>query len=146
MNLRPNVGFIIMNSTGLFFAGVRTTPKGAWQLPQGGIEEDEAPETALIREMEEETGINKDFKILAKSIGTYEYLVSINRNGIDYDGQKQIWFLIDFFGSDEDIKLGDEFSTWAWLNKEEIIIRAVDIKKPIYEKVFLEFSEHLIKY
>jgi len=53
---RPNVGIILCNDAGRVFWAKR---KGAnsWQFPQGGIDSDEDPETAMYRELWEETGL-----------------------------------------------------------------------------------------
>ena len=58
LKYRKNVGMVLINSQGYIFAGKRIDNNtGAWQMPQGGIDEGEAPETAALRELTVETGI-----------------------------------------------------------------------------------------
>ena len=55
---RPCVGIMLCNTQGGIFAGQRLdSAQDAWQMPQGGVEKDEDPKAAAIRELEEETGI-----------------------------------------------------------------------------------------
>ena len=59
---RPNVAAVILSSAYprecRFFIAHRLDIKGAWQFPQGGIDEGESPKAALFRELEEEIGTN----------------------------------------------------------------------------------------
>ena len=54
---RPCAGVVLFNHKGEVFVGRRIDGhKDAWQLPQGGIEQDEEPKNAAIRELKEEIG------------------------------------------------------------------------------------------
>ena len=56
---RKNVGLMIINWQKKIFMGQRIKGR-AWQMPQGGIDGNETPEQAAIRELYEETGITKE--------------------------------------------------------------------------------------
>ena len=56
---RAGAGAMIVNDEGHVLAIERADIAGAWQLPQGGLDEDEEPLDAAYREIAEETGIEK---------------------------------------------------------------------------------------
>ncbi|MEE3098956.1 MAG: RNA pyrophosphohydrolase, partial [Pseudomonadota bacterium] len=66
---RPCVGLMILNREGAIFVGQRLDFRSdAWQMPQGGIDQGEAPLEAALRELWEETGITRDkVTLLAES-------------------------------------------------------------------------------
>jgi putative (di)nucleoside polyphosphate hydrolase len=57
---RPNVAAILQRENGDIFVAERISVPGAWQFPQGGIDEGEDAETALFRELAEEIGIKRE--------------------------------------------------------------------------------------
>ena len=72
------MGMMILNHYKEILVGRRIDhPSGFWQMPQGGIDENEDPEQAVWREMEEEIGTNK-----AK-------LIKISKQWIKYDIPKE---------------------------------------------------------
>ncbi|KAG5531502.1 hypothetical protein RHGRI_026199 [Rhododendron griersonianum] len=72
---RPNVGVCLINSDNQVFVASRLNVPGAWQMPQGGIEEGEEPTAAAIRELQEETGI-VSVEIIAEQLSGFSVLVS----------------------------------------------------------------------
>src|SRR3981189_3736380 len=62
---RPNVGIALFNASGRVLIGRRFRDDGPeiilpgfeWQMPQGGIDGDEKPPEAAMRELWEETGV-----------------------------------------------------------------------------------------
>ncbi|MBQ3368551.1 NUDIX domain-containing protein [bacterium] len=143
MNLRQNAAAVIENSEGLILACERRNIRGAWQVPQGGIDEDEGAEDAVLREVREETGIESKFlKIIAKS-SKVSYLfprsVSWKTNKGKYDGQEQVYFHLKI--ADSGWKLAEEteeFVAFEWITKREMIERIVPFKKDCYIKAFKE--------
>jgi putative (di)nucleoside polyphosphate hydrolase len=153
LDYRKNVGMILTNAKGHIFAGKRLDNKtDAWQMPQGGIDEGEAPETAAFRELTEETGIHpSNAQILGSTAGWLFYDIPVELipqlwNG-QFRGQKQKWFAFEFLGEDSDINIATEepeFSEWAWKSKDDLLSSIVPFKVEVYQKVFLELG-HLIK-
>ncbi|MCA8867130.1 MAG: RNA pyrophosphohydrolase [Rhodobacteraceae bacterium] len=145
---RPCVGIMICNRAGQIFAGQRIDSSlDAWQMPQGGVEENEEPRHAALRELEEETGIpSYAVEILAETSDwiPYDlphYLVPKLWKG-RYRGQKQRWFLMRFIGDDGLINIQTqhpEFNRWCWLPPEELLGRIVPFKRDTYERVIREF-------
>ena len=66
---RPNVGIVLVNSRNEVFWGKRIR-EHSWQFPQGGIKNGETPEQAMLRELEEETGLKPDSEIVTRGFGT----------------------------------------------------------------------------
>ena len=60
---RPCAGIMVLNRAGLVFIGRRSSgpehidATHVWQMPQGGIDENEDPYQAALRELYEETNI-----------------------------------------------------------------------------------------
>lgn len=148
VNLRQNVAAVIENSEGLILACERRNIRGAWQLPQGGIDEGESAEEAVLREVREETGIDSKFlKIVAKSSKVsylFPHTVNWKSNKGKYDGQEQVYFRIKIADSGWELAENtEEFVSFEWITKEEMIRRIVPFKKDCYIKAFSElFGEN----
>lgn len=146
---RSNVGIMMVNKTGYIFVGQRLdNNQNAWQMPQGGIDAGEDPETAAYRELLEETGVNQqNVRFLASSSRWLSYdlpedLIPTLWNG-KFRGQKQKWFLFKFLGKNGDINIATEhpeFSKWKWISKENLLEEIVPFKKSVYENVLKEFK------
>ena len=113
---RPCVGIMVLNRAGLVWIGRRpdapAEPEGPgawWQMPQGGIDADEDPAKAALRELEEETGI-RSVEIIAESPGWYTYDLPVELRpqawGGRYRGQRQKWFAARFTGGDDGGRAG----------------------------------------
>ena len=69
---RIGVGIVLLNSDKEIFVGERIDNRGAWQMPQGGvnISINESLENASKRELYEETGI-KNVMLIKESRSWY---------------------------------------------------------------------------
>jgi putative (di)nucleoside polyphosphate hydrolase len=141
---RPNVAAILRDATGRILIAERLNVKGAWQFPQGGVDEGEAFDVALIRELQEEVGVGTALVRVAQVRGGYRYAFPKGRlkYGI-YGGQEQTYYLCDFSGTDEDIRLDahhQEFGQFRWIMPAEFSLAWVPkFKKKVYQAVFLDF-------
>lgn len=145
-NYRHGIGAVILNQDNLIFAGSRVDSLDAkymWQMPQGGIDENEAIEDCLARELYEETGI-ENYTIIQKTGWLkYDLPKDIAKNFWQgkYRGQKQIWFLLQFTGSESEIRLDldhREFSEWRWCERDFLIENIIPFKRELYENILLK--------
>jgi putative (di)nucleoside polyphosphate hydrolase len=145
---RPCVGIMLINRDGLVFVGRRIdqTVEG-WQMPQGGIDGNETPKQAGLRELEEEIGTGK--AELLREMRDWvcydlpDHLLGVALHG-RYRGQKQKWLAMRYLGQDSDINIRTEhpeFSAWKWLAMEALPRLIVPFKRDSYEKVIAEFRD-----
>ena len=154
---RPNVGAALFNREGLIFVARRADfpnaegAPGGWQLPQGGIDPDENPRLAVLRELQEEIGTGR-----AHIIGeharwlTYDLPPALIGKALGgrYRGQRQRWFALRFDGEDSDIRLDldphPEFDVWRWAALADLPAMAVDFKRAIYDDLAREFARFAV--
>jgi putative (di)nucleoside polyphosphate hydrolase len=140
--LRIGVGIALLNSKNKVFVGKRIdNPKNFWQLPQGGVDDNENYLNAAKRELKEETSI-KSVELIKELDGWLKYdlpenLIGKVWNG-KYGGQKQKWFIMKFLGNDNEININTEhpeFLEWKWIELEKITDFVVDFKLNIYKEI-----------
>lgn len=145
---RANVGIILTNSDGLVFWG-RRLGMDAWQFPQGGIKENESPESAMYRELKEETGLDPHHVELVGS--TDDWLrYWLPKRFIRYNthplciGQKQIWYLLKLVVDESYVNLTHyqepEFDLWKWVDFWYPIDEVVSFKRNVYEQALRHFA------
>ena len=150
INLLPyrlGVGLVIINDQLEIFTGRRIDNTKAWQMPQGGIDNNEIPLEAAYREMYEETGIRKSKVTLIKQSKTwyrYDLPQEIQSKfwGGRFRGQSQKWFLFKFVGTEFDINIetkDQEFSDWKWSKKTDMLNSIVPFKRSLYQSVLKDF-------
>jgi putative (di)nucleoside polyphosphate hydrolase len=153
---RPCAGMMVLNRTGQVFMGRRmsgpehTDATHVWQMPQGGIDENEDPYKAALREIYEETSMRSLTKLgEIEEWLTYDIpreIVGAAWHG-KFRGQKQKWYAFRFTGNDSEIDIlqpGDghtpEFLAWRWGEMRELPDLVVPFKRATYERVVKEFS------
>src|SRR2546429_4278022 len=111
---RPNVGIALFSASGQVLIGRRFKDDGPeiilpgldWQMPQGGIDANEDPHEAVMRELWEETGVQNADYLGETDWLTYEFppfAVPPSHRLAKFRGQRQKWFALGFTGRDGEI-------------------------------------------
>jgi putative (di)nucleoside polyphosphate hydrolase len=155
---RPNVGIALFNPAGHVLIGRRFKDDGPeivlpgfeWQLPQGGIDANEDPRDAVMRELWEETGVTNADYLSETDWLTYEFpplVVSPSHRLAKFRGQRQKWFALRFAGSDDEIdpltpRNGQpaEFDQWRWERLDRIPDLVVPFRSDVYRTVAQRFA------
>ena len=149
---RPAVGVMLLNAENKVFVGQRLDNQlDAWQMPQGGTDLGEEPRDAALRELEEETGIDRSLvEVVACASRQLDYDLPADLQGKvwggKYRGQRQTWFLCRFLGTDADVRIDTpepEFRAWKWAEPAELPAMIVPFKRDLYAAVLAEFGEYL---
>ena len=154
---RRGVGAVLFNADGLVWIGRRISKprqdiQNYWQMPQGGIDDEETPAAAVLRELREETGTDQAY-IIGETANWLTYDLPTHLQGKvwkgSFRGQAQKWFALKFSGIDADFDLSrhehPEFDAWRWAELESLPELIVPFKKKIYESVVDAFAEFPMK-
>jgi len=137
MIIRKNVAAVIVNSNGLILVGQRRDLPGQWQLPQGGIDKGETPEETVLREVQEETGIKPEALYICKKTNPVSYVLPPEIAALScFNGQEQIYFLLKFKADEIEPVSSEEFSSFEWCEKDEVVKRIIYFKKKCYIEAF----------
>ena len=142
---RPNVaGILQRQEDGRILIGERLNVEGAWQFPQGGVDEGESSEEALVREMWEEIGLAPSEFEVVECRGGYRYKFPHGKvKWGEFVGQEQTYFLCRLCGEESAIRLDrhkQEFSQIRWILPEEFDLAWLpSFKRDVYARVLHDF-------
>jgi putative (di)nucleoside polyphosphate hydrolase len=140
---RANVAAILRNARGRILICERLGVGNAWQFPQGGIDEGETPEQALVRELWEEIGVQAAEIRIVERKGPYWYLYGNGRIKRGHHGKEQLYFLCDYTGLDAQINVDTkhpEFQAYRWIAPEDFQLDWLpEMKREVYKAVFADF-------
>ncbi len=145
--LRLGVGVVLLNSNNKVFVGKRIdNPANFWQMPQGGVDDNENLLYAANRELKEETGV-KSTKLIKEIDNWLTYELPNNLLGKiwkgKYRGQKQKWFIMRFVGDEEEININtknSEFKEWKWIDINQLLNVVVRSKHDVYKTIVKELN------
>ena len=143
---RPCVGVMLVNGEGKAFVGKRIDNREGdwWQMPQGGVDPGEDLDKAMRREIEEETGISGHLlDVIARLPEELFYDLPEELQGKlwggRFRGQRQVWYLVRFTGTDADLDLDahvdPEFCEWKWVDPELLPDLIVPFKRKVYQAI-----------
>jgi len=157
---RPNVGIALFNAAGRVLIGRRFRDDGPeiilpgleWQMPQGGIDAEENPREAVMRELWEETGVTKADYLAETDWLVYEFPPFADASShrlAKFRGQRQKWFALRFTGSDDEIdpltpRNGQpaEFDAWRWERLDRVADLVVPFRREVYRSVAQRFAAY----
>lgn len=141
---RKCVGIAVYKGHKVLLCERRDLP-GAWQFPQGGIEDGEGPVEAARRELREETSIVsvEPADVITAPL-RYTFPPEVQKGGKwKHDGQDMQWVLFRFTGEDSEINLKTaepEFARYAWEDIDEAVKRIAEFKKNVYIEAVRRFK------
>ena len=149
---RRGVGVMLLNADRQVWVGQRLdNSSDAWQMPQGGLDDGEEPWPGALRELEEETGIDRRLvERIAQCTEPLRYDIPAELQpllwGGRWKGQVQHWFLARFTGRDADVNLATaepEFRAWQWVEPARLPDLIVPFKRELYRRILADFRNHL---
>lgn len=146
---RPNVAAIVLSPKYPLECKVlvakRNDMDNIWQFPQGGIDEGESANVALLRELKEEIGTD-EVEIIASYPQwiNYDFPSNAIKKKYHFDGQSQKYFLVRLkAGAKIDVSGGDEpeFDDYQFVSLKRLFELITHFKRPLYVKVIQYFQE-----
>lgn len=140
-HFRANVVAMVTDSAGRLMAFERSDNRDSWQLPQGGIDDDETPIEAAWRELGEETGLTSDDVELIDEFPdwtAYEWPSDFAKKRKGRLGQCQRWFTFRVRDDSTEPTPDDvEFVAWRWVEPIWLVENVVEFRRSSYARVLL---------
>ncbi len=143
---RPNVALLLLDGHDQLLICERMKIGGAWQFPQGGMDEGESPLEALHREVEEEIGLPPASYEVLESRDGYRYLFPLKlKRGKEgkFDGQEQTYFLCRLKEGAPPVNVDQkprEFRSHTWVKPSLFDLEWLPpFKRPVYREVLRDF-------
>lgn len=142
---RPNVAALVRCEGRILLC--QRMDLGGWQTVQGGLErEDASPESAIVREMVEELGVEPgDVTLLRRSAcwRRYRFPPHAVRAGDGYVGQEQLWFevALERLACVRLERSTGEFRAVKLGGADELVRLAVEWKRPVFLDFLREIGE-----
>lgn len=147
---RNNVSLIVFKKNKFLLVNLVGWKENWWKFPQGGINESEELVVAGRREFREEIGTSR-IKIAGVSKYTNKYdwpNMVIEKKGLQFRGQFQRFLVVEFLGTDANIKTDTkEIRQYRWVSRKEIIQFSKDDQHMVFKnyngvipKILKEFS------
>lgn len=148
LKFREAVGILVLNTENKIVVFQRIDFPESWQAPEGGIDNNETPQEAMVREVYEEIGLKKeDYTILKQGSKAFTYLYADGNTKRHYgfDGQAKLFFLIklnkEIEFQYEIIKEESEFCNCKILENAEDLLKLVPkFKRELYKNVLIDFG------
>ena len=148
--LRSGVGIVVLNNENKVFVAKRIdNPKNFWQMPQGGVDNNENYYEAALRELKEETSII-NVELIREIDKKFTYILPDHLIGIiwkgKFKGQTLKWFVMKFIGNESEININTkrpEFLDWKWINLDDLPKIVVNFKLDVYKNVKYEVKKIL---
>ena len=151
---RPNVAILLINKKDELLVCERIDEDGAWQFPQGGVDEGEDFISALHREIREEIGlVPEDYEMLDSRDGyKYKYPIEVRekkRKKHGCIGQEQTYYLCRLTAKKKKVSVHQdppEFQAHKWIKPKEFKLEWLpEFKQKVYKQVFKDFFNCKIK-
>lgn len=138
---RPAVAALVLDEQDRLMVGRRNdsqTPH--WQFPQGGMDDGETPEEAVLREIQEELGTSQ-VEILGVLPRRTRYVWTGPDSGGPFDGQAHVWFVVRLLGVLEEENESEEFDQFEWIDPDQLLARTHPVRRATYSEVAAMFKE-----
>lgn len=149
---RAGVGAVVYRADGMILTFKRTGDE-IWQFPQGGLDAGETAETALWRELAEETALRQSDILRTIPYPTwtlYEYpdgfVLPYARSTCA--GQAHRWWFLELApGTTIDLNRAHdkEFDAWRWVSFADFMtLTPHSFKQNVYQQLFEYYTEYIV--
>lgn len=143
--LRKNVLAIIFDQEANVLIVSRANDPLHWQFPQGGVNDNETNEEAIIRELGEELNTT-DFTILDQCPEKHTFYFPKRLIRDENLGQEQTIILLKFNGGTRNLRVDRrELGGFLWVSQAQIEKFLHEYRKPVWRIVMKYFSQDQIK-
>lgn len=151
LSLRQSVGVLLLNhDLTQIMIFERVTTQGYWQLPQGGLDNEEVIPAAM-RELHEETGLHSvEILQIPDETTIYYYpdeVIAATTGRESHLGQEHRWVFMRFNGEESEIKFDTtghpEFQAYKWVDLDQFLIVTAAQKRDIYTSVLRMLRQYL---